>query len=146
MVRHAQCECGSFKVVVDVEPAINGICSCLNCQRRSGSVIGAVAYFPKDAVRVVSGNYKTFVRTGETGGKLHQCFCTECGTTLFVDADSMEGLRGVFIGCFGDPNFPPPQVATYDRTRHPWLTPPPDLPTFQATPPPEAFAAILGKR
>jgi hypothetical protein len=145
MARNAQCECGSFKIMVDVEPAVNGICSCVNCQRRSGSVLGAVAYFPKDGVRVVSGQSKTFVRAGESGGKLHQHFCPECGTTLYVDADSMPGLRGVFIGCFADPTFPPPQIATYDRSRHPWVTLPPDLPAFQSTPSPDEIAAISAK-
>jgi hypothetical protein len=48
MARHAQCECGSFKIVVDGEPAFCGLCSCLSCQRRSGSIVGAAAVFPKD--------------------------------------------------------------------------------------------------
>jgi hypothetical protein len=146
MARNAQCECGSFKVVVDVEPAATGICSCINCQRRSGSVFGAIAYFPKGGVRMVSGQHKTFVRSGESGGNLHQHFCSECGTTVLVNADFLAGLSGVPIGCFADPTFPPPQVALYDRTRHPWVTLPKDLPAFPSSPSIDEIAAILAKQ
>jgi hypothetical protein len=146
MTRHAQCACGSFKLTVDAEPAVTGICSCLDCQRRSGSILGAMAYFPKEGVRVVSGQYKTFARISDAGNKLHQHFCPECGTTLLIDADSMPGLQGVPVGCFADPTFPPPQVATYGRTRHSWITLPKDLPTFHANPSPEEIAAVLTKK
>jgi hypothetical protein len=62
MARVAQCRCGSFRTAVDVEPAAVGVCSWLNCQRRSGSIIGAIAYFLQDGIRVISGEYKTYVR------------------------------------------------------------------------------------
>ena len=62
MARDAQCKCQSFRIAVDVEPAAVGVCSCLNCRPRSGSIIGAAAYFPKDAIRVSSGQYKTYAR------------------------------------------------------------------------------------
>jgi hypothetical protein len=104
-----------------------------------------VAAFPKDNVSV-SGQYKTFVRTGDTGSKLHQHFCPECGTTLFWDPDYAPGFRVVAIGCFADPTFPPPQVAWYERSRHPWLILPKDLPTFQADASPEEITAVLAKR
>jgi len=145
MPRNAQCECGSFKIEVDSEPAFWGLCSCLSCQRRSGSVIGAAAVFHREGVRV-TGQHKTFVREGDTGGKLSQHFCPECGTTLFWDADYAPEFRIVAIGCFGDPTFPPPQIAQYERSRHPWLTLPKDLPTFEADASPEEIAAVLTKR
>jgi hypothetical protein len=145
MPRNAQCECGSFKIEVDGEPAFWGLCSCLSCQRRSGSIIGAAAVFQRDGVRV-TGQHKTFVREGDTGGKLSQHFCPECGTTLFWDADYAPGFRIVAIGCFADPTFPPPQIAQYERSRHPWLTLPKDLPTFEADASPEEIAAVLTKR
>jgi hypothetical protein len=146
MARHAQCECGSFKIVVDGEPAFWGLCSCLSCQRRSGSIVGAAAVFPKDSVRVVSGEYKMFVRVGDAGGKLHQHFCPECGTTLFWDADYAPDFRIVAIGCFADPTFPPPQVAQYERSRHPWFILPKGLPTFQADASRDEIVAVLTKR
>jgi hypothetical protein len=86
------------------------------------------------------------VRQGDSGGKIYQHFCLECGTTLFWDAEYAPEFRIVAIGCFADPTFPPPQVAWYDRSRHPWLTLPKDLPSFQADAPPAEFAAGLTKR
>ncbi len=145
MARNAQCECGSFKIVVAGEPAFWGLCSCLSCQRRSGSIIGAAAVFPTAAV-TVTGHYKTFVRMGDTGGKLYQHFCPECGTTLFWDPDYAPGFRVVAIGCFADPTFPPPQIAQYERSRHPWLSLPKGLPTFEADASPDEIAEALSSR
>jgi hypothetical protein len=83
-------------------------------------------------VTVFSGKYKTFQRKGDTGGKLDQHFCPECGTTVFMDAEFLADCRGVPVGCFADPLFPPPQLAIYDRSRHPWVTFPADLPVHEA--------------
>lgn len=118
MTRTAECECGLFKIQTETEPTVVGVCSCKNCQRRSGSVFGTVAYFPKDSVTVLSGQYKTFQRNGDTGGKLDQHFCPECGTTVLLDAEFLTDCRGVPVGCFADPSFPPPQLVIYDRSRH----------------------------
>ena len=48
MARIAQCECGLFKIIVEAEPAVVGVCSWINCQRSSGSVLGALIYFSKE--------------------------------------------------------------------------------------------------
>jgi hypothetical protein len=132
MARIAQCECGCLRITVEAEPTMVGICSCLNCQRRSGSVFAAVAYFPSPSVKVASGQYKTFTRGGSSGGRIDQHFCPECGTTVFWDAQYQPTCRGVAIGCFADPLFPPPQLAVYDRSRHPWVILPPGIPVHKA--------------
>jgi hypothetical protein len=105
MARTAECACRSLKVRVEAEPIVVGACNCTQCQRRSGSVFAVVAYFPKDNVQVVSGAYKTFDYTADSGRKGEMHFCPECGSTVFWDAEYRRDLRGVAVGCFADPTF-----------------------------------------
>lgn len=143
MTRTGQCECGAFKVRVEGEPLLVGACSCLPCQRRTGSVFLAGAYFPKSKV-LPSGPYKVFVRVGDSGRKAPVYFCPTCGSTLFWDLEftsskwdpnSNEEVRGVAVGCFADPSFPHPQLAVFTRSRHPWVSFPPDTELHEKLPP-----------
>ena len=52
MTRIASCQCRGFRVVVEAEPDIVGICHCQICQRRTGVPLTCNAYFPKSKVRL----------------------------------------------------------------------------------------------
>jgi hypothetical protein len=98
-----------------------GACCCLQCQKRTGSVFGVVAYFPKDKVQVLSGPSKVFTRTGESGGSVDIYFCPSCGSSVFSEASVYPDIRGVTVGCFADPSFAAPQVVAWDLRRHAWV-------------------------
>jgi len=46
--RRASCNCGKLQIVCEGEPVRTGICHCLECQRRTGSVFGSQAFFKRD--------------------------------------------------------------------------------------------------
>jgi hypothetical protein len=50
--RTASCTCGQLRVRVDGEPLGVGVCHCLACQQRTGSVFAALASFPAPNVSV----------------------------------------------------------------------------------------------
>ena len=50
MSRKAQCSCGGLKVILQGEPSMVVTCNCLKCQKRTGSVFGAGAYFDNEQV------------------------------------------------------------------------------------------------
>lgn len=123
MRRMAECACGSFKVRVEGEPLIVGACSCTECQKRTGSVFGVTALFPKDSVQTVSGSFRIFARSGDLGTKWSIYFCPTCGSSIFWEGSFLPpDTRGVAVGCFTDPSFPPPQVALFNENRHSWVT------------------------
>ena len=97
MKRTAECACGEFKISAEGDPAIVGACCCLQCQKRTGSVFGVVAYFPKDKVQVLSGPSKVFTRTGESGGSVDIYFCPSCGSSVFSEASVYPDIRGVTV-------------------------------------------------
>jgi len=121
MTRTAECACGAFKVRVEGEPVAVGACSCTQCQKRTGSVFGVAALFPKDSVQRVAGSFNTFVRSGDLGTKWSNYFCPTCGSTIFWEGTFIPDLRGVAVGCFADPWFPPPQTVLFNENRHSWV-------------------------
>jgi hypothetical protein len=130
--RTAACSCGQLRIEVQGPPRGVGVCHCLECQRRTGSVFAALASF--DAPYRVSGNATEYVRAGDAGARFRFRFCPVCGTNLFHTEEGVAGSVGVAVGAFGDPAFPPPQVSVYDCRRHPWVHLPTGVIAFEKDP------------
>lgn len=131
--RTAACSCGQLRITVQGEPRGVGICHCLECQRRTGSVFAALASFA--APYAVEGEASEYVRAGDAGARFRFRFCPTCGTNLFHTEEGFaERSVSVAIGGFGDPGFPPPQVSIYDSRRHPWVQLPTGATAFAKDP------------
>ena len=96
-VRVASCSCGQLRAEVRGEPTRVSVCHCHACQRRTGSVFGAQARFPREAV-AVEGEGTEFVRVGDEGGRSRFTFCPRCGSTVFYVAEGDEGRIAIPVG------------------------------------------------
>jgi hypothetical protein len=121
--RTARCACGSVNVVAAGEPASVVACHCVDCQRRTGSVLGVGAYYPDDRI-TVTGSTREFVRPTESGNRFFTHFCPTCGTSMFWRSDRNPGMTGIAVGAFADPAFPAPVRSVWERSRHAWLAVP----------------------
>ncbi len=121
--RTASCVCTQLRIEVDGEPLGVGICHCLACQQRTGSVFAALAAFA--APYRVTGRATEYVRTGDHGARFRFRFCPFCGSNVFHTEEGRQGTVAVAVGAFADPGFPPPRVSVYDCRRHPWVRLPP---------------------
>lgn len=131
--RTASCSCGQLRVEVYGEPLGVGVCHCLACQRRTGSVFAALAAFA--APYEVSGTATEYVRAGDQGARFNFRFCPVCGTTVFHTEEGREQSSvAVAVGAFADPGFPAPEDSVYDCRRHPWVQLPPGVTTFDKDP------------
>jgi hypothetical protein len=130
--RTASCSCGQLRIQVHGDPRGVGLCHCLACQQRTGSVFAALASF--SAPFEVFGTATEYVRVGDSGAKFLFRFCPVCGTSVFHTEDGNNGTVSVAVGAFADPNFPAPQVSVYDNRRHPWLQLPPGTKPFERDP------------
>ena len=130
--RTAACACGQLRITVHGAPRGVGVCHCLECQRRTGSVFAALASF--EAPFEVAGHATEYVRAGDAGARFRFRFCPTCGSTVFHTEEGVEGSVGVAVGAFGDPSFPAPQVSVYDCRRHPWVRLPASVAAFDKDP------------
>ena len=130
--RIASCSCGQLRVQIHGEPRGVGLCHCLACQQRTGTVFAALASF--SAPFEVFGTATEYVRVGDYGAKFLFRFCPVCGTSVFHTEDGNNGTVSVAVGAFADPNFPAPRVSVYDSRRHSWVQLPPGTKTYERDP------------
>lgn len=131
--RTASCSCGQLQIVVHGEPRGVGVCHCLACQRRTGSVFAALAGFA--APYEVTGTATAYERVGDQGAKFLFRFCPVCGTTVFHTEHGYEDqFVSVAVGAFADPSFPPPADSVYDCRRHPWVQLPAGVTVYDKDP------------
>jgi hypothetical protein len=121
MSRTAQCSCGALRVTVDAEPQSVVVCHCIDCQRRTGSVFGVGAYYPKEQVSI-EGASKIFVRPTDAGHEFTTHFCAKCGSSVYWQSGKNPGMVGVAVGAFADPAFPGPIRSVWERSSHSWVT------------------------
>jgi hypothetical protein len=123
--RLASCSCGQLTAEAAGEPVRISICHCLACQRRTGSVFGEQARFPRENVSI-SGVSTEYVRVGDEGSEVRFRFCPRCGSTVYYELEGLEAFIAIPVGAFADPGFPSPRVSVYEARKHQWVVPPPE--------------------
>jgi len=123
--RSASCACGSLTVKTNGEPVDVYLCSCLKCQRGTGSAFSYAALFSDSAV-TITGERRQYAGRGDSGRAIDSSFCPTCGTAVAFLAEGLPGI-GVPVGCFADPNFAKPSKLFWASRRHHWLDLPADI-------------------
>jgi hypothetical protein len=116
----AACLCGGLTVSVTAPPQWVHACTCLDCQRRSGSAFSYTAFFPGPA-STVTGAAQSFRRSADSGRWHEANFCPSCGCTVFIRMEAMPGVIAVPVGCFTEPGFIKPGRLYWTVRRHHWL-------------------------
>ena len=119
--RTASCGCGNIRLTTTGEPLQVYACSCLNCQRETGSVFSYSAVFPQAQVSI-AGTRSFWRREGDSGRWIETEFCPACGTTVLCRMESWPGVIAVSAGCFADPGFGPPETLYWAARHHDWLS------------------------
>jgi hypothetical protein len=122
-MRRAQCSCGQLRVTCEGEPVRVSMCHCHACQRRTGSVFGVQTRWPSASV-AIEGTSTEYVRTAESGNRVHLHFCPTCGSTVYFTIEAYPGVTAVAMGAFADNTLPPPTVSVYEEFKHAWVRAP----------------------
>lgn len=117
----ASCSCGALRVVVAGDPVRINACSCLACQKRSGSAFTYTAFFPEAAVRRRDGNARVYREVRDAGRWHDSHFCPVCGVAVYCGLESLPGLVGIAVGTLSDPGFAAPQRFYWTTSRPHWL-------------------------
>jgi hypothetical protein len=120
----ASCQCGTLTATIDdgAEPMVVA-CHCIDCQKRSGSPFGAMAYYPGGSV-AIAGEAREYARPTDSGNTYTTGFCPTCGSTLYGKASRFPDIVGVTVGTISDPTFPAPVRSVYEQSQHQWLAMP----------------------
>lgn len=131
--RKASCSCSALSVTCIGEPVRIGACHCNECQRRTGSVFGVAAYFHRDQITLI-GDCKVYARTSDSGRRVENYFCPECGSTVAWNLELFPDLVAVAAGCFADPHLGSPQRAVWAKYKHDWVQFPEGVPQLETQP------------
>ncbi len=118
--RTATCRCGELQATCEGEPVRVSVCHCLECQKRSGSAFATQARWP-DAKVQITGDFKEWMRTADSGHLATYRFCPNCGSTLTYVIEGWPGVTAIPIGAFADPDFPQPRFSVYEHRKHRWV-------------------------
>lgn len=113
---------------------MHGICSCLECQKLTGSTFYHHGYWAKSAVQRISGKSTTWRRSSDGGRWVDGYFCPVCGSSVYSFAEFDPDAICVSVGCFADPSFPSPQYSIWERHKHPWVSAPGNCDTMDTQP------------
>lgn len=116
------CHCGFITYEAELDPEKVGICHCTDCQALSASAFRTVGMVPGDAFTLLSGEPKTYIKTGDSGNKRVQAFCPECGSAIYAcapgDAPEQYNIR---LGTARQRAELPPKFQLWSRSAHGWL-------------------------
>jgi antitoxin (DNA-binding transcriptional repressor) of toxin-antitoxin stability system len=121
---HASCQCGSLTAEIrgGAEPTVVA-CHCIDCQKRSGSPFGSMAYFLRSDV-AITGEAREYARPTDSGNIYTTGFCPTCGSTVYGKASARPEIVGLTVGTIGDAALPSPARSVYEQSRHGWVTMP----------------------
>src|SRR4026208_1270312 len=77
------CHCGQIRYEAEVDPDKVVICHCTDCQTLSGSALPPVVPASEGTFKLLSGEPRVYVKTGESGNKRVQTFCPACGSPIY---------------------------------------------------------------
>ena len=126
-LHRARCSCGQLGIEVSGRPQRVNACSCIDCQRRSGSAFSYTAFFPDSAVRQRHGEVKIYREMRDAGRWHDSYFCPRCGVTVYCVLEAIPGHVGIAVGTLSEPDFAAPEHFYWTIRRPHWLVLPADL-------------------
>ncbi|WP_354060743.1 GFA family protein [Devosia sp. 2618] len=116
----ARCACGAISMAVRGEVVSMLMCSCLDCQRSTGSGHATVATVRTSAL-TVTGPTKSFDRPSDSGATFTRHFCPQCGTGLYGQSSRAPDLRMFLVGFFAVQNdWYAPNQLIFARSHQAW--------------------------
>ena len=93
------CHCGAIAFEGVVDPENVTICHCTDCQNLTGTAYRVSVPCMKEDFRLTTGSPSIYVKTGESGAKRVQAFCSNCGSPIYTHAMDNITTYGLRVGC-----------------------------------------------
>jgi len=81
--------------------------------------------------------------TAESGRTVDRGLCTNCGSNLFILAELVPDMQGIWAGSLDDPSLFTPQVNVWTRSSPWWATIDPSMIKIAVAPNETEFKALL---
>jgi hypothetical protein len=115
------CQCGQIRYEIRAEPLTLYACHCQECQKQSSSAFGMSMPVPRDAVVVLQGQPKQWMRVSDSGREVSCLFCDECGTRLCHNPARNSKITNVRPGTLDDTSWLNPIGNLWTRSSQKWV-------------------------
>jgi hypothetical protein len=100
-------------------------------------------YVPRAALKVTGPEARYATLHAESGRKVSRGLCPNCGSNLFILAELVPTMQGLWAGSLDDPNMFEPQINVWTRSAPTWSVLDPNLKKLDIAPNAEQFQALL---
>lgn len=122
------CACGQVRFRMEIAPIITHCCHCRLCQAATGSAFAVNCMIEADQVTVLQGAPATV--HGLRGWTVMRC--PDCETALWSHHPHLgAAIAFIGIGQLDEGERLPPEAHYFTRSKHPWVTLPPDVIAFE---------------
>jgi hypothetical protein len=129
------CLCRAVRYRITAQPIVTRVCWCRLCQYLAAGNGTVNICFPKDAVHI-EGTLRAYRSVADSGNVMHRRFCPTCGTQVFSESEARPALIFVRAGTLDDSQAAQPAATIWVSQAPAWACINPDLPRFEAQPPP----------
>jgi len=136
------CACGAIRYKCSAEPAFSWNCHCRDCQRASGSAFCPVLYVPRTAL-TITGEGKYYDVKAESGNNVSRGFCSQCGSPVFILAELVPNLQGLWAASLDNPSLFQPQIHVWTDRAQSWDCMTPTLAKIGKAPNAEQMQKLL---
>ena len=116
------CHCGAIAYEAELDPKAVGICYCTDCQALSASAYRTIGMVKAGDFRLLRGDPKVYVKTGNSGNRREQGFCENCGSGIYsASVDDAPKAHNIRMGTVRQSAQFPPQFQIWCQSSQPWL-------------------------
>jgi hypothetical protein len=131
------CLCRAVRYSSAAPPIVTRVCWCRVCQYIAAGNATVNVCFPASALSV-TGEFRDYVVTADSGNVSHRRFCPACGTHLFSASEARPHLVFVRAGTLDDPELVRPATTIWTSSAPSWACIDASLPRVERQPPPAA--------
>lgn len=114
------CHCADVRYEAVIDPARVSVCHCNDCQRLSGTAFRVTVRARREDFVLLSGQPSAYVKTGESGARRVQVFCSNCGSALYTHGEGAAEAYGLRVGSIEQRRELIPRLQAWCETALPW--------------------------
>ncbi len=131
-ILHGGCLCGSVRYEIRAPLGTAEHCHCSMCRKAHGAAFSTNALVATEALVVTSG--VEFISKYQSSTNRKKCFCSKCGSQLFIRRLDKPAFTVVTLGTIDDDPQVRPERHVFVASKAPWHDIADALPRFKIYP------------